>query len=264
MATPAQIDANRRNARNSTGPKTPAGKARSSRNALRHGLASDQIVLDTESEADFQALLAGYLDHYQPADPIEQTLVEEAAVAAWRLRRIRTLETVLFDYRFVLEEGFWNPRDRAKFDREAPSWAHFRQAGALLHGPHGDDALERLSRYETRVRRAFYAAITELRRRRAKANPIEAIGRTQPSPAKSITSSQIGFVSQNSNVPSSAASRPDPTVAPDPPNPHTGRVTAPSPPRDDSMAGLQPPELQPRVAKVPHRLPPGRVGRIAA
>jgi hypothetical protein len=39
MATDRQIAANRRNGALSRGPKTAAGKARSSRNALKHGLA---------------------------------------------------------------------------------------------------------------------------------------------------------------------------------------------------------------------------------
>ncbi|MFN0167601.1 MAG: hypothetical protein ACKV22_14320, partial [Bryobacteraceae bacterium] len=68
MATVSQITANRANARKSTGPKTPAGKVRSSQNALRHGLASRQIVLNTEDEAAFQALYAEFLDEYQPSD----------------------------------------------------------------------------------------------------------------------------------------------------------------------------------------------------
>ena len=43
MPSDAQIEANRRNARNSTGPRTEAGKERSRRNALRHGLAAEHI-----------------------------------------------------------------------------------------------------------------------------------------------------------------------------------------------------------------------------
>ena len=108
MATVSQITANRANARKSTGPKTPAGKVRSSQNALRHGLASRQIVLNTEDETAFQALYAEFLDEYQPADATERILVQQVAIAAWRLRRIQTLETVLFDYRFVLEPGLWS------------------------------------------------------------------------------------------------------------------------------------------------------------
>ena len=39
MASERQIAANRRNAKKSSGPRSAVGKARSRRNALRHGLA---------------------------------------------------------------------------------------------------------------------------------------------------------------------------------------------------------------------------------
>lgn len=39
MTTPARIEANRLNARRSTGPRSTTGKARAAKNALRHGLA---------------------------------------------------------------------------------------------------------------------------------------------------------------------------------------------------------------------------------
>ncbi len=212
MATPSQIQANRRNALKSTGPTSPAGKARSSQNALRHGFASKQIVLNTEDEAAFQALHAEFLDEYQPSSPTERMLVDEVAVAAWRLRRMQSLETVLLDYRFVLEPGFWNPETRRQFDQQDPSWTRFRQVEAFRTG----DALESLSRYEGRARRSFYAALTALRRQKnpcrdragtvpgAETKPIEAMGRTQSAPAKSVTSRQIGFVLSNASaVPSS-------------------------------------------------------------
>lgn len=41
----------------STGPRTPEGKAVSSRNALKHGLTARQIVIKGESQAEFDALL---------------------------------------------------------------------------------------------------------------------------------------------------------------------------------------------------------------
>ena len=53
MSTPAQRDANRRNAQRSTGPKSPEGKARSARNATTHGIFCRDICLDGESEAEF-------------------------------------------------------------------------------------------------------------------------------------------------------------------------------------------------------------------
>jgi hypothetical protein len=54
MATPAQIEANRRNARKSTGPKTAAGKAASSRNALTHGLTA--AIADEEVRAYYEII----------------------------------------------------------------------------------------------------------------------------------------------------------------------------------------------------------------
>ena len=45
MATQAQINANRKNAQKSTGPKTPEGRDAVRLNGLKHGLASEILVL---------------------------------------------------------------------------------------------------------------------------------------------------------------------------------------------------------------------------
>lgn len=58
MATVAQIHANRKNAKESSGPKTAAGKSAASANAKRHGLRSSRILLDDEDPAEFETLIS--------------------------------------------------------------------------------------------------------------------------------------------------------------------------------------------------------------
>jgi hypothetical protein len=59
MTSPKQLEANRTNAKHSSGPKSTNGKARSSRNALKHGLVSSEIVIWDEDADQFELLRAG-------------------------------------------------------------------------------------------------------------------------------------------------------------------------------------------------------------
>ena len=86
---------NRANSQHSTGPCTPAGKQRSSLNALRHGLTAQTTVLPTEDPAAYQRHLEQFMDEYKPATPTETQLVHEIAHTAWRLNRIPFLEAEL-------------------------------------------------------------------------------------------------------------------------------------------------------------------------
>ncbi len=79
-----------------TGPRTAAGKQRSSLNALRHGLTSRSPVLPSEDPAAYQHHCRQFLDEYQPATPTESHLTQELADTAWRLNRIPILEADLF------------------------------------------------------------------------------------------------------------------------------------------------------------------------
>jgi len=72
-----KLAANRANAQLSTGPRTPEGKARSSRNALKHGLLSSQILLEHESAEELEALREGLYEELQPIGALEETLVEK-------------------------------------------------------------------------------------------------------------------------------------------------------------------------------------------
>src|SRR4051812_34889855 len=89
MATPKQIEANRRNAQRSTGPKTDEGKSRSALNALKHGLCAETFVLPNEDPDAFQARLDEWVNSDPGAadDPARRALLKRAAVADWRLDR---------------------------------------------------------------------------------------------------------------------------------------------------------------------------------
>jgi hypothetical protein len=86
---------NRANAQHSTGPRTEAGKRRSSLNAIRHGLTAQTVVLPSEDPAQYEALRRQMLDEYQPATSTETQLVQELVDTAWRINRIPLLEASL-------------------------------------------------------------------------------------------------------------------------------------------------------------------------
>jgi hypothetical protein len=96
MISKAKIEANRRNARQSTGPRTPGGNAIACMNALKHGLCARQPLVPGEDAAEFQAFAAGWVEHLQPRDPEESALAQEVILAAWQLRRVPQLRAGLF------------------------------------------------------------------------------------------------------------------------------------------------------------------------
>jgi hypothetical protein len=88
---------NRENSKHSTGPKTKAGKHRSSLNALRHGLTGQIVVMPAEDLEAYRRHLASFTDEYQPLGATEAHLVQALADASWRLNRVAALETNLLN-----------------------------------------------------------------------------------------------------------------------------------------------------------------------
>jgi hypothetical protein len=85
---------NRANARRSTGPRTPAGKAAVARNAINHGIYAQSPVVDGfETAADWTAYRAAMLANLAPEGMLEETLAERIILTAWRLRRTARYET---------------------------------------------------------------------------------------------------------------------------------------------------------------------------
>jgi hypothetical protein len=203
MASPAQILANRDNAQLSSGPKTPAGKQTSGRNATRHGLTGTQIVMPGEDPAAFEELQRGLHQAHRPANDAERLLVDQIAANAWRLMRAQRIETACLA---KLVENQDNP-DAAL-------------AAAFLERPAD---LARIQRYVTAAQNAYYKAMSQLsklQKERAiaeyEAAALEAMRSSRPEPA-------IGFVSQ-----------PEPAHEPEP----SGSVQSPAAPHNLSPSPM--------------------------
>jgi len=97
MTSYRQIEANRRNALKSTGPKTEAGKQPSRRNAVRHGLTAETVIGALEDAEDYKAFEATITADYDAQSAVERELVLRLASLLWRLRRATTMETGLFE-----------------------------------------------------------------------------------------------------------------------------------------------------------------------
>jgi len=136
MSSPAQIDANRKNAQSSTGPRTPEGKAASSRNAFKFGLTAKDIVLPSEDASAFEALHAALLAQWEPATDGELLLVDDMAAARWRIRRIDKVHTA--------------------------HMAAAEQSGTGLSEIHLADALRKFQKYAASERRIYESAWRKL------------------------------------------------------------------------------------------------------
>ncbi len=96
MSTLKQIDANRRNAQHSTGPRTPEGKRAASTNALQSGIYAEKEVLPFEDASQLETLTAEYQDRFHPTTPEARALVDSLIHHEWLLRRLRRAEAAIY------------------------------------------------------------------------------------------------------------------------------------------------------------------------
>jgi len=177
--SPRQLEANRRNAQLSTGPRTLEGKARVRLNAVKHGILSRETLITTtsnaENEDEFSALLDGLGAQLLPQGALEELLVQQIAGCYWRLRRIFRADALLF------------ARDRAV--------PHF-------------DSLAAINRYERTLQIQLDRAIKHLltlQATRSATQPDSSPADDTPSPAEPISAKQTHFESKPPTVPPSSA-----------------------------------------------------------
>jgi hypothetical protein len=182
-----QRAANRRNGRKG-GPRTDQGKAISSLNSTRHAMTSKKLVLNAEDEAEFQAMLDGYMESINPQGLEEIDLVRELVAGKWRQERYWSVETAIID----LGQDDAEPEIAEKYIDLAPiartAYAFSKQHGTLK-------ALDLVGRYEGRMRHLHERARRDLTRLQAARTP------KQPNLPKHPTETRTAVIPQPAPTP---------------------------------------------------------------
>jgi len=91
-----KLAANRANAQHSTGPRTREGKQRAAMNALRHGILAKSAFCPTiegdDKRAQFEEILEGLIEEYQPREMTEVMTVQQLAGCYWKLAKVWNYE----------------------------------------------------------------------------------------------------------------------------------------------------------------------------
>ncbi len=139
-----KAETNRENAKKSTGPKSDAGKAASSKNRLSHGLCSEDLLVGNETASEFNQLLASIRKAYDPATEEEKILTDQVAQALWRYNRALRVESE------VISEAM---ADQSRFPKEEPClMSEFALADRTM-------PVERVNRYVVSFERTYLRAV---------------------------------------------------------------------------------------------------------
>lgn len=154
MSTQKQIDANRRNARHSTGPRTSEGRTISRLNAYQHGLTGHIDVMTEEQRTARDAFHASIVASLNPAGAFEEQLAHSIADAHWRLNRVAVIENNIFAAEADHQERSETAVELPDIDRALAS------ARAFTEHP---ERFQLLTVYEMRLHRKAQGDLKQLR-----------------------------------------------------------------------------------------------------
>jgi hypothetical protein len=161
MTSFQQIEANRRDARKSTGPTTEEGKQRSRCNAVRHGLTAETVVGALEDAEDYKAFEVAITADFDAQSAVERELVLRLASLQWRLRRATTMETGLFDIQADHLGGLRQPRRVRPGSREVV-YALFRRTNSSQFRPGSSIARQRTKLKTGSIQKSVKTAVNPL------------------------------------------------------------------------------------------------------
>ena len=170
MTSDKQKASNRANAAKSTGPRSAAGKKKSSQNALVHGLTSQKSLLPNEKAEEYAQFELAIRSHFGDGSAIRLALVDIVVSYLWRIRRIPNIEVALFAWVRHLEARTHDfvASDRiivSAFDKIWPD-AETKltlEIGRMFETFFSSDYMNKFQRYEAGLQRDLRYALRELR-----------------------------------------------------------------------------------------------------
>ena len=96
MASLKQIKANRLNGKKAKGKKTIWGKIKSSKNALKHGLSADHVLIVGENKLIYEEFKQGLIEYYDPKNQLQEEIVFQLISLQWRIRRATQVESGVY------------------------------------------------------------------------------------------------------------------------------------------------------------------------
>lgn len=143
MTTTKQIEANRKNAKKSTGPISIQGRAVVAQNAVKHGIFSSQVLINQEEREVYEDFRESILQNLFPRGNLESFLADRVISTAWRLRRIVHVETLIFE------------KEKSDYFNDYSYREVFSGSSSA--------SMVVLSRYERSLENSLYRALKELR-----------------------------------------------------------------------------------------------------
>ena len=140
---------NKKNAQSSTGPQTAAGKTKSSRNSLKHGMYAKVLLLDDEDREEYLEFTTAIKADLKPASPLQEEFAQIVCDNFWRMRRFRAMET--------------NQLERLAFNAKKQNGSEPGEALALAWEDDCNGSLERLARHEQRLSNQTHKALKQLK-----------------------------------------------------------------------------------------------------
>lgn len=188
MTSLRKIESNRRNALKSTGPKSVAGKAIVARNAMTHGLRAQHVLIEGESEEEFEQFREAMIAYYEPVGVLEESLVGKIVVGFWRSWRARRIENEIMyclgeepagskagqlPFRMVITKTYEGGRHEVEevggpMPGDEPERVEPRRrrtlGEAMIAGLEGAGVLGKFARYEAHIDRMLSRSVRDLER----------------------------------------------------------------------------------------------------